>query len=113
MQGRQAITRVAGVLAAAALLALAGPAAAQDAEAGKVKSRPCVTCHGANGIGTMPHFPNLAGQKSQYLAQQLYAYRDGRRQNEMMRIIAEPLSDEDIEDLAAYYESLPPGGGSD
>lgn len=94
--------------ALAATLALAGPAGAGDPQAGQAKSRPCATCHGRDGIGTAPHYPNLAGQKSLYLIQQLEAFRSGARASEVMTVMAEPLSDEDIGDLAAYYESLRP-----
>lgn len=91
----------------------AAPAMAEgDAAAGEAKSTPCRTCHGKDGIGTMPHFPNLAGQKSQYLEQQLLAYRAGTRRNEIMNVIAQALSDEDIADLAAYFESLDPRGSA-
>ena len=83
---------------------------AGNVEAGAAKAKPCRTCHGRDGIGTMPHFPNLAGQKGLYMTQQLQAYRSGARVSEIMGIIAKPLSDEDIADLTAYYESLPPGG---
>jgi len=87
-----------------------GPVLAGDPAAGKAKSRPCITCHGKDGIGTSPIFPNLAGQKSMYLMQQLRAFRDGRRPSEVMGVIVRTLSDKDIEDLAAYYESLDPAG---
>jgi cytochrome c553 len=93
---------------AAVALPLVGPAAAANIEAGKVKAKPCNTCHGKNGIGTMPHFPNLAGQKALYVEQQLKAFRAGTRQSEIMNIVVKKLSDQDIEDLAAYYESLRP-----
>jgi cytochrome c553 len=97
------------VIAATALLAAVGPAAAGDVEAGKKKAKACVTCHGRDGIGTAPHFPNLAGQKLIYLTQQMKAFRDGKRQSEVMGVVIKALSDADIDNLAAYYESLKPG----
>jgi cytochrome c553 len=95
---------------AAVLLVAAGPAGAADPAAGQAKSAICATCHGKNGLGTAPNYPNLAGQKSQYMAQQLKLFRSGERKSEQMNIIAQPLSDQDIDNLAAYYESLPPAG---
>lgn len=76
---------------------------------GKAKSVVCSTCHGADGIATMPVYPNLAGQNAEYLASALKTYRDKQRQGGMaaiMQMQAANLSDEDITDLAAYYASL-------
>jgi cytochrome c553 len=87
----------------------AAAAADGDINAGKKKSSACVVCHGSAGVGTMPDFPNLRGQKALYLAAQLTAFREGTRSNENMGIVVKSLSDQDIEDLAAYYESLKPG----
>lgn len=84
---------------------------AADIEAGKAKSAVCAACHGQNGIGTSPIFPNLAGQKEQYLANQIKAFRDDIRQDPTMKPMVAPLTDEDIANLAAYYASLPTNGG--
>jgi cytochrome c553 len=65
----------------------------------------CVTCHGRDGIGTTPLNPNLAGQSSIYLVQQLTAFRDGKRRSEVMNITAASLTDEEIFTIAEYYES--------
>ncbi|MDF2177841.1 cytochrome c [Aliiglaciecola sp. CAU 1673] len=86
------------------------PVQAADIAAGKAKSATCVVCHGSNGISVIPMYPNLAGQKEQYLVLQLKAYRDGERKNMVMTPMAKPLSDEDIANLAAYYASLDPKG---
>ena len=80
--------------------------AAGDAAAGKAKSAVCAGCHGANGISANPLWPNLAGQKDAYLVKQLKAFRDGTRSDPMMSPMAKPLSDADIENLAAYFSSL-------
>lgn len=85
-------------------MAIAGPG---DPEAGKAKSAVCVACHGVAGISPNPQWPNLAGQKDQYLISSLKAYRDGDRQNALMSPLAQGLSDQDIENLAAYYAGLP------
>lgn len=95
-------------LPACLLLVFASPTQAGDPELGKAKSAVCVACHGTDGISPNPQWPNLAGQKDQYLILSLKAYRDGDRQNALMSPIAQGLSDEDIENLAAYYASLDP-----
>lgn len=53
----------------------------------------------------MPDAPHLAGQPAMYLAAQLKAYRSGARRHEVMSVIAKPLSDDEIESLAAWYSS--------
>jgi cytochrome c553 len=76
---------------------------AGDVEAGKAKSVMCAACHGANGISPSPIWPNLAGQKEQYLIKQITAFRDGTRKDPQMSPMAAALTDEDIANLAAYY----------
>ena len=88
------------------LTLLGGLAQAADVEAGKAKSAACAACHGGEGISPTPIWPNLAGQKEQYLAAQMTAFRDGTRQNAQMAPMVANLSDEDIANLAAYYASL-------
>lgn len=79
---------------------------ALDMEAGKSKSVTCVACHGANGISSNPIWPNLAGQKEEYLKKQLVAFRDGTRKDPLMSPMASSLSDEDISNISAYFASL-------
>jgi len=79
---------------------------AGDAAAGKAKSATCAGCHGPEGISQNDLWPNLAGQKEGYLVAQIKAFRAGERKNPMMSPMAIPLSDTDIEDLAAYFSSL-------
>jgi len=97
-------------LVIAALLAVPMMAQAQgDAEAGKNKAGVCASCHGMNGIGIAPMYPNLAGQKAAYLEIAIKAYRDGQRSGgsaAMMAPMVANLSDQDIADLAAYYANL-------
>jgi cytochrome c553 len=90
----------------AAALFIASHAAGADLQAGRAKAQTCATCHGPMGIAAMPNTPNLAGQPEVYLAEQLKAYRSGKRVNEMMSLIAKPLTDGEIDDLAAWYGSL-------
>ena len=73
--------------------------------AGKAKSVPCQACHGADGKAIAPEYPNLAGQYASYMEKALRDYRDGRRTNMIMAPMAANLSDQDIEDLAAWYAS--------
>jgi len=81
-------------------------AIAGDVAAGKAKAAVCAGCHGVAGISVIPNFPNLAGQKSAYLAKQLKAFRDKTRVDPTMSGMAAALTDADIENLAAYFESL-------
>jgi cytochrome c553 len=89
-------------------LVLACAAAAQPAgrAAGKAKAGACAVCHGPLGLSMVPNAPHLAGQPEIYLVEQLRNYRNGRRAHEVMNVIARPLTDRDIEDLAAWYASL-------
>lgn len=78
-----------------------------DAAAGKTKATPCAACHGADGKGIAPNYPVLAGQHADYMAHALRQYRDGERTNAIMAGFAATLTDQDIEDLAAWFASLP------
>ncbi len=91
-------------------MGVVGTVQAADAEAGKAKSGTCAACHGANGVSPNPLWPNLAGQKDKYLAKQIKAFKEGTRTDPTMAPMVAVLSDEDIENLAAYYSSLPAGG---
>ncbi|MBE1299448.1 MAG: c-type cytochrome [Alteromonadaceae bacterium] len=90
--------------------ALSQTALAADAAAGKAKAVVCAACHGANGISTIPMYPNLAGQKEAYLLKALKDYKSGNRKDPVMSPMAMPLSDADMANLAAYFASLPAGG---
>lgn len=82
---------------------LSSPVLAGDVKAGAAVSQSCVMCHGANGISSLPGTPSLAGQPDIYLASQLKQFRDGKRHNEVMNVIAKSLSDEDIDNVAAWF----------
>ena len=84
-------------------------AQAADPGAGRGRSLACQACHGSTGVGTAPDIPNLAGQKEGYLQAQLVAFRAKERKHELMNAIAAQLSDSDIENLAAFWSSLPAG----
>ncbi|MDZ4731087.1 MAG: cytochrome c [Xanthomonadales bacterium] len=68
----------------------------------------CVGCHGGNGMVVAPAMPRLAGQSAIYLSKQLRAYKDGSRKDPIMSALAEALSNEEIDSITAYYESLDP-----
>ena len=80
--------------------------AAGDVAAGKAKAVLCAACHGVEGISNSDIWPNLRGQKYGYLVKQIKAFRDGDRKDPSMQPMVSPLSDKDIENLAAYYSSL-------
>jgi len=88
------------------LLLPAMGAQAADVEAGKASAATCSACHGAAGISANPQWPNLAGQKDAYLVKQLKAFRSGERKDPLMGPMAAKLSDDEIENLAAYFSSL-------
>jgi cytochrome c553 len=99
-----------GVFCAA--FAASGAARAADLEAGKARAEACAACHGANGVSVSADIPNLAGQKIDYLIAQLKAFREGKRANPYMNAIAAGLGDADIQNVAAYWNSLPGAEGS-
>lgn len=81
----------------------AGPAAVGR---GATLALNCTMCHGAQGMSTS-NAPNLAGQYPEVVIKQLQDYKAGQRASPIMVAISKSLSDRDIADLAAYYESLP------
>ncbi len=97
---------ISGAFCVLALFLFVTVSYAGDAEAGKAKSVTCAACHGGAGISPVGAFPNLAGQKEEYLIAQITAFRDGDRESAQMQPMVSALSDEDIANLAAYYASL-------
>lgn len=94
------------LMLAAAALAF-GPAAwADDIDTGRTKAQNCAVCHGPLGIAKYPGAPNLAGQPAIYLAAQLRAFRVGSRRSPEMEVMAKPLTNEDIDQIAAWYASI-------
>ena len=86
----------------------AEPILAADKTAGEQKSATCLGCHGPNGKSSSAQWPNLAAQQTAYIVNQLNAFKTGARKNPMMESMAANLNDDDINNLAAYYSSLPP-----
>jgi cytochrome c553 len=79
--------------------------AAGDAAAGQAKAAVCMACHGMDGNSANPEWPSIAGQHESYIVKQLKHFKAGERQNVLMTPMAAILSDQDMEDLAAYYAS--------
>jgi cytochrome c553 len=106
--GRRAFpgARLVAMLALLAGAPAVGPAFAADIGAGKIKAQACVMCHGEAGMSQMPNAPHLAGQPAIYLVEQLKNFRSGKRPDPVMSVIAKPLTDTDIDDLAAWYGSI-------
>ncbi|MGB0750519.1 MAG: c-type cytochrome [Gammaproteobacteria bacterium] len=93
------------VLTAAALAASPFATHAGDAAAGKAKTAVCMGCHGPDGNSTNPIWPKLAGQHAAYLVKTLKDFKSGARKDPSMNAMVAPLTDEDIENIAAYYAS--------
>jgi len=68
----------------------------------------CAACHGANGRVETPLTPVLAGQPSLYAITQLFLFREGRRNNEVMTAVAKTLTDDDLRGYSDFIETLPP-----
>jgi cytochrome c553 len=86
------------------------PHATGSAEEGAAKAAVCLACHGLNGNSTNPEWPSLAGQSANYTAEQLRLFRAGVRNNPVMMPLAATLTDDDIADLAVYYQAQTPSG---
>jgi cytochrome c553 len=95
--------------AASLLFSMESAQAGGDIEAGKLKAYTCSGCHGIPGYKNVYptyHVPKIGGQNQEYLALALKAYRNGERDHSTMTLQAQSLSDQDIEDVAAYFASL-------
>ena len=91
---------------ALAWVASAGQACADALADGQAKARSCAVCHGPLGVAVALDTPHLAGQPASYLVQQLRAYRSGARKHEVMAVMAKPLTDAEIEQLAAWFSAI-------
>jgi cytochrome c553 len=92
-----------------AVLGWSGTAlAAGNAEAGQAKSATCMACHGMDGNSPNPEWPSIAGQHASYVVKQLRQFKAMERQNPLMTPMAMILSDQDMEDLAAFYATQTP-----
>jgi len=88
------------------VLAFLNTAQAQgDSEAGKSKSAVCAACHSADGNSASDSYPKLAGQHAPYLVKQLKEFKSGERENAIMAGMVATLTEQDMQDLAAFYAS--------
>lgn len=95
----------------AATIAFALPSVAGAAEPPanlKPVLQTCVACHGPKGVSPMAGSPSLAGQPNIFIQYQLVFMRDGGRKPGVMAAVVKTLTDDQIRELGAYYESLPP-----
>ena len=76
-----------------------------DPAAGQAKSQICAACHGLDGNSLMPQNPVLAGQVPGYIAQQLAQFKSGVRKNAIMAGMTQVLSEQDMQDLDAWFSS--------
>jgi cytochrome c553 len=100
-----------GSLAALSAGAQEGAAAAEvgSVEAGRTKAlATCAACHGVDGNSVTPDWPMLAGQHSSYIVRQLRAFKNGERTDVTMKPFADLLSEQDMLDVAAYFEAQRP-----
>jgi len=88
---------------------------AQDADASKLANQVCASCHGPRGDSVSPGFPKIAGQRAEYLENQLKAFRDRTRADPMAQAymwgMTSQLSDDTIRRLAAFYSGQKPAPG--
>ena len=82
-----------------------------SAQAGAGKAAVCGACHGPGGNSSNPEWPKLAGQHSTYTYDQLKILKSGVRPSPVMNAQAQPLSDQDMRDLAAYFAAQKPAPG--
>lgn len=97
---------------AAGALLFSQAALADPIAAGKAKSGTCVACHGPDGNSINPMWPKLAGLDADYIKKQLQYYKSGKRVNALMSPQSQALSEEDMANLGAYYESIKRSPGS-
>ena len=107
-----------GLMAVGCCLLMSAPVFAQDQEdsqgdavAGKERFYTCVGCHGIKGYANAYptyHVPKIGGQHAAYIVSALTAYREGNRKHSTMHAQASSLSDEDIQDIAAFLSKQAP-----
>ena len=77
-------------------------------ENGKRLAESCAGCHGEKGASSIPAYPSLAGQSANYTYKQLRDYAAQNRTSDIMAPIAQSLNKNDMADIAAWFDSLPP-----
>lgn len=100
-------TPITSILTGVVLSLLTGASGAADLVAGKEKYKVCAGCHGPTGAGNaLLGYPQLAGKDAAYVAEQLRAFKSGRRESATMKAMVATLSDTDIDNVAAYVATL-------
>lgn len=94
-----------GVLLSLSVVAVTAEDGAEAKRTGEEVAQACIACHGEKGVSRTDMYPHLAGQYASYLARALRDYRDGRRDNQVMKSIVDTLSDHDIKVVSEYYAS--------
>jgi cytochrome c553 len=88
---------------------------AQETEAGKLAAQVCASCHGPRGDSISPGFPKIAGQRAEYLENQLKAFRNRTRADPMAQAymwgMSSQLSDDMVAKLAVFYSGQKPPRG--
>jgi cytochrome c553 len=105
---RRTMYAIAAFAVGVGVVAAADRAAAEDAAAGRQKALQCQACHGLDGLAKIPGAPHIGGQVKEYLVKSMRDYKSGMRKDEMMAVVMRQLSEQDIEDLAAYYAGIGP-----
>jgi len=95
-----------GVALSASMVGMNISLAGGDPVIGEQKAKGCATCHGAKGEGVLPNNPALVGLEQAYIVKQLQDFKSGARKSPTMKMFAQTLSDEDMNNIAAYYASL-------
>lgn len=93
-----------------AVASAATPPGVGSVEAGATKAAVCTACHGPSGNSVNPEWPSLAGQNAAYLREQLEMFKSKKRNNPVMQPIVDPLTDQDIADVSAYFAVQTPAG---
>jgi cytochrome c553 len=96
------------VLLGGSLAAASASAQEGSVEAGRTKAATCAACHGIDGNSVTPDWPMLAGQHAGYIVRQLRAFKEGERTDVTMKPFADMLSEQDMLDVAAYFEAQTP-----
>ena len=96
------------LLLGGSLAAVSAHAQEGSVEAGRAKSATCAACHGVDGNSVTPDWPMLAGQHANYIVKQLRAFKSGERTDVTMKPFADMLSEQDMLDVAAYFEAQKP-----
>lgn len=101
-----------GTVVVLGTLLAAAAQAAGDPEEGRYKAQTCLGCHGVADYGNVyPSYkvPKLGGQHAEYIVSALEAYKSGQREHPTMQAQARALSEQDMQDIAAYFASIERG----